>query len=65
MKKRIIITVIGVVTLPTGKREPREKGFIVALSEELHRYFPEFEPDAIKPMVTVMVEDIPPKKKGS
>ena len=65
MKKRIIITVVGVVTLPTVKQEPREKGFIVALSEELHRHFPEFEPDAKEPMVTVTVEDIPHKKKGN
>jgi len=61
MQKRIIITVIGVITIPspTVKSEIREKGFIEVLSADLRRYFPDFKPDAKEPMVTVTVEDVP------
>jgi hypothetical protein len=62
MKKRIIITVVGVITLPMDQ-ELREKGFIEALSAELNQYFPDFEQDAKEPMVTVTVEDVLDQKK--
>ena len=59
MKKRIIITVIGVITLPMADHGLREKSFIEALSAELNQYFPEFEPDVKEPMVAVAVQDMP------
>jgi hypothetical protein len=57
--KRIIITIVGVLTPPLPEHEQREPGFIRELSTELHKHFPEFKPDAKLPMVSVYVEDVP------
>lgn len=55
---RITITIVGVLSSPLPDHEQREPGFIEALTAELHKHFPEFQPDNKQPMVTVSVEDI-------
>jgi len=62
--KRIIITIVGVLAPPLPDQEQREPGFIEALTAELNRHFPEFQPDAKQPMVTVTVEDVHEQKKA-
>jgi hypothetical protein len=65
MKKRITITVTGLVDIPPFPTDRRDVDLIDVLAQALSDHFPEFQADPHHAPIMVTVEDLPHRRSSA